>query len=347
MFGKGRECSLCGGRLNSQKICTECGLDNTKCDKQYKINQNVCDGEPLTHVHDEEASRKKSYTDEVPRTKSRMQKAPKKRNAAGIAMVVIIIIVIIGAVGAPLAGLVSSIVDGMSTSSSGIFEGFADLFDESDSYEFAYDPYEYVERELSETGEAYNTTLGQGEYLVGVHLPEGAYTISSVGDYVSVNVNDDENDIWLYVNLDLETQKAEDIRLYRGARIQVYGDATVSFSTQNAQLDEMASIPNPLNEEVLISQGRAEAGVDFEPGVYDVYAESNYGSLDVTIRDEQGEEWDTQYIWLDADSDIENIYRNLVLPQGAVISCEDDLRISLKPSESIASEDYMSYYLPN
>ena len=33
MFGK--RCSLCGGKLNSNGICTECGLDNNKSDKNY------------------------------------------------------------------------------------------------------------------------------------------------------------------------------------------------------------------------------------------------------------------------------------------------------------------------
>ena len=29
----------------------ECGLDNNKSDKNYRINQSECDHEPLTHVH--------------------------------------------------------------------------------------------------------------------------------------------------------------------------------------------------------------------------------------------------------------------------------------------------------
>ncbi len=320
---------MCGGRLNGQKICTECGLDNTKCDKEYKVNQNICDGEPLTHVHNEEEQKKRGRTGRTARAGYRKQPRPERGRAVRILTAMIVIIVLVGAAGPPLIEAVQSMI------------GSA-----SDSYEFDYDPYEYTERELSETGETYDASLGQGEYLVGLHLPEGAYTVSSAGDYVSVNVDDDENSIWLYINLDSETPRAEDIRLYKGARVQVHGDADVSFSTQNAQLDERASMENPLTEEVLLSRGWAEAGVDFEAGVYDVYAKEDYGSLDVTIYDEQGEEWETQYIWLDADSDAENVFRNLVLPQGALISCEDGLRISLKPSEVIASEDYMSYYLP-
>ena len=51
MFG--RRCTLCGGKLDSHNICTECGLDNNKSEKNYRINQSNCDDLPLTHVHRE------------------------------------------------------------------------------------------------------------------------------------------------------------------------------------------------------------------------------------------------------------------------------------------------------
>lgn len=54
MFGK--RCTLCGGKLNSEKICTECGLNNTKYESKYILNQSSCDSRPLTHVHDEKES---------------------------------------------------------------------------------------------------------------------------------------------------------------------------------------------------------------------------------------------------------------------------------------------------
>ena len=50
MFFRER-CSLCGGKLDSNNICTECGLDNNKSEKHYHVNQSSCDGQPLTHVH--------------------------------------------------------------------------------------------------------------------------------------------------------------------------------------------------------------------------------------------------------------------------------------------------------
>ena len=48
-----KRCSLCGGRLDLNKKCTLCGLDNSKNDDNYKhlVNRNACEHQPLTHVH--------------------------------------------------------------------------------------------------------------------------------------------------------------------------------------------------------------------------------------------------------------------------------------------------------
>ena len=72
MFGK--RCTLCGGKLDSNGICKECGLDNKKNDKNYRVNQSSCDGQPLTHVHTEETK---------PPVKERMQKASGNKAPGG------------------------------------------------------------------------------------------------------------------------------------------------------------------------------------------------------------------------------------------------------------------------
>ena len=72
MFGK--RCTLCGGKLDSNGICKECGLDNKKNDKNYRVNQSSCDGQPLTHVHTEETK---------PPVKERMQKASGNKASGG------------------------------------------------------------------------------------------------------------------------------------------------------------------------------------------------------------------------------------------------------------------------
>ncbi|MCQ2508665.1 MAG: hypothetical protein MJ097_07765 [Dorea sp.] len=49
-------CSLCDGRLDSKGRCTFCGLDNTKSDRYYKLNQSDCDDVALTHIHTADGS---------------------------------------------------------------------------------------------------------------------------------------------------------------------------------------------------------------------------------------------------------------------------------------------------
>lgn len=59
---KKKRCTLCGGKLNKEKRCVECGLVNDKDDSQYthRVNQSACDGRSLTHVHSEKKDPKKS-----------------------------------------------------------------------------------------------------------------------------------------------------------------------------------------------------------------------------------------------------------------------------------------------
>ena len=42
-----------------------------------------------------------------------------------------------------------------------------------------YDEYQFAKRQLSETGEAYDEVLTGGYYEVGVHIPEGIYTVEA------------------------------------------------------------------------------------------------------------------------------------------------------------------------
>lgn len=49
-------CSLCDGRLNSEGRCVFCGLDNTKSDRYYRLNQSNCDDASFTHVHEDDGS---------------------------------------------------------------------------------------------------------------------------------------------------------------------------------------------------------------------------------------------------------------------------------------------------
>ena len=157
MFGK--RCTLCGGKLDSNGICKECGLDNKKNDKNYRVNQSSCDGQPLTHVHTEETK---------PPVKERMQKASgnkapggrtqtgpsqsyrppvyqpapgsgqkvrKKRGCIGWISIIIVVIVVLNVIGDTVIPLIQ--------------EKIAGKTDEGYSYEESYevddrDPYESI-----------------------------------------------------------------------------------------------------------------------------------------------------------------------------------------------------------
>ena len=87
----------------------------------------------------------------------------------------------------------------------------------------------------------------------------------------------------------------------------------------------------------------AEAGIDFEPGIYDLSTDANYSYVNITIYDEGGSEWDFRSFDLGPDGGHGEYFRNVVIPEGAVISCED-VGVKLTPSEWIWTTDYLEHY---
>ena len=326
MFGK--SCSLCGSRLNSSGICIECGLDNKKTDAKYVINKSDCDRKPLTHVHEERQADWKKKPSSTKRSMKEYNSYYKKR----IILIVSIVIgfyLVIGIV----AGIVYKISDsGMSMEE----ELLPDMLD---------DPYTYVTREIPPEGEEYSTVLGQGEYVVGIHIPEGIYMCTANGGYASFDVQDEENNIWLYEWVDENQPEYIDLRLYEGAILEVMGDTPLMLYTTNSQ-GGLRYNSNPLGERTAYIASGAVAGEAFEPGVYMLRAEEGYGQVIVEIVDEGGTVIEWKYLWMDAEDDMEGRYANLVLPEGAIVSWEDyeGLRVSLVSSEPIATENYLGYY---
>ena len=104
MFGK--KCTLCGGKLDGNNVCTECGLDNSKSEKNYKINTASCDREPLTHVHEENEKKKKKSAPKQYHM-SAEQKAPKGKSGKKLALVVSIIFLVCGIAG-PVFSLITN-----------------------------------------------------------------------------------------------------------------------------------------------------------------------------------------------------------------------------------------------
>lgn len=318
----GKRCSLCGGKLNSEKRCMECGLDNTKNDDMYKniLNRNTCDDKPLTHVHEEPVvkkrdSQKRSKSERTKQTKKQAKvtgksdmKPVKKRFSTAISIIVVFL------------GIIPSIFNIIS---SGIEER-------------TYESY-------GEVMYTYETYFEPGMYTVGVHIPEGTYDVEIAwGEYGFLEVLEYTQGA-LYTNdfyyMDVEEEyRIDGLYLHEGEMLKISTEMGVLFtSDENLEL-EIAGEENPLTEHYVIT-GEAVAGLDFPAGVYDIYYipgyDGEHGNVGFTVWSEEKQTAvidDVQYF----DSDIgETVYRNLPLTAGSKIWLEDLQEITLMPSDTI------------
>lgn len=356
MFGK--KCTLCGGKLDKNQICTECGLNNSQSEKNYRINQSSCDHMPLTHVHaDTEKTQSEQKTksikkrtewteEKIPKDsdqKKRTQqqysgnvreknKVKKKIRFAVILPVFVVFVLIVQLLGAIIGG----------------------FFYEKTGYE-AMMPYEELEEQgevLSEDGETFETELLSGQYIVGVHLPEGNYISEPQEDYDVVKVSDRKHGIYLYEYKGKEEENyLDDLRLYEGAIVTVSAQKPVLFRTENGQ--PVQTMENPLQDTYEIRAGETmKAGVDFTPGVYDFSLIRGSGKAEAIVCDDSGEEYRNYTFYLGEGNTDGTEFKNLILPEGAEITLEDwsgeeggeGFCLSMQPSEQIVSEDYLGIY---
>lgn len=99
-----KRCSLCGGKLVN-RICTKCGLNNTKTDESYVLDTSGCENQPLTHVHTtmDDPYTGKTITRETLKEMKRYRKKPVNRQSAvGVACTIVVVIFLIAAIGSAL-----------------------------------------------------------------------------------------------------------------------------------------------------------------------------------------------------------------------------------------------------
>lgn len=373
MFGK--RCSLCGGKLNSRGICTECGLDNSKSDKNYRINRSDCDGMPLTHVHEEKEKhrpdrkadhreinhketnhKKRDYgkqgyrmneSDMTGKKRRKHVQTPDITNRRRPLKIVILAIIVIAVLGNLYEEHKYDIEYAIGDAVQGVFQDTGDQ-KTNDTDETDYDHYQYVTREIPKEGERADYELSSGNYVAGVEIPEGIYTVTPKDDYDTVQIDDPENRIYLYEYTEGKKDKIEDIRLYKGAHLTLNCKTTVKLHTDNAQDVEAmgtAGQSNPLTESVDIKgQKTLTAGRDLEPGIYDLSRVSGAGNVDVIIYSDEQEEINSWSQGLSEDGIDGETFHYLVIPENATLEVSEDLKIRLTPSEQIASTDYYGFY---
>jgi hypothetical protein len=373
MFGK--RCSLCGGKLNSRGICTECGLDNSKSDKNYRINRSDCDGMPLTHVHEEKEKhrpdrkadhreinhketnhKKRDYgkqgyrmneSDMTGKKRRKHVQTPDITNRRRPLKIVILAIIAIAVLGNFYEEHKYDIEYAVGDAVQGVFQDTGDQ-KTNDTDETDYDHYQYVTREIPKEGESADYELTSGNYVAGVEIPEGIYTVTPQDDYDTVQIDDPENSIYLYEYTEGKKDKIKDIRLYKGAHLTLNCRTTVKLHTDNAQdveAMETAGQSNPLTESVDIKgQKTLTAGRDLEPGIYDLSRVSGAGNVDVIIYSDEQEEINSWSQCLSEDGIDGETFHYLVIPENATMEVSEDLKIRLTPSEQIASTDYYGFY---
>ena len=373
MFGK--RCSLCGGKLNSRGICTECGLDNSKSDKNYRINRSDCDGMPLTHVHEEKEKhrpdrkadhreinhkgtnhKKRDYgkqgyrmneSDMTGKKRRKHVQTPDITNRRRPLKIVILAIIVIAVLGNLYEEHKYDIEYAVGDAVQGVFQDTGDQ-KTNDTDETDYDHYQYVTREIPKEGESADYELASGNYVAGVEIPEGIYTVTPQDDYDTVQIDDPENSIYLYEYTEGKKDKIKDIRLYKGAHLTLNCRTTVKLHTDNAQdveAMETAGQSNPLTESVDIKgQKTLTAGRNLEPGIYDLSRVSVAGNVDVIIYSDEQEEINSWSQCLSEDGIDGETFHYLVIPENATMEVSEDLKIRLTPSEQIASTDYYGFY---
>lgn len=373
MFGK--RCSLCGGKLNSRGICTECGLDNSKSDKNYRINRSDCDGMPLTHVHEEKEKhrpdrkadhreinhketnhKKRDYgkqgyrmneSDMTGKKRRKRVQTPDITNRRRPLKIVILAIIVIAVLGNLYEEHKYDIEYAVGDAVQGVFQDTGDQ-KTNDTDETDYDHYQYVTREIPKEGESADYELASGNYVAGVEIPEGIYTVTPQDDYDTVQIDDPENSIYLYEYTEGKKDKIKDIRLYKGAHLTLNCRTTVKLHTDNAQdveAMETAGQSNPLTESVDIKgQKTLTAGRNLEPGIYDLSRVSGAGNVDVIIYSDEQEEINSWSQCLSEDGIDGETFHYLVIPENATMEVSEDLKIRLTPSEQIASTDYYGFY---
>ena len=136
-----------------------------------------------------------------------------------------------------------------------------------------YDEYQFAKRQLSETGEAYDEVLTGGYYEVGVHIPEGIYTVEAQDGESAIYLIDDENGIYIWQQIGNDPENPnqaavmDDLRLYDGALLEVKSGAALQFRSDCAQTERLHGETNPLQDSVRVEVGQTmTAGRDFPEG---------------------------------------------------------------------------------
>lgn len=369
-----RRCSLCGGRLSDNK-CTLCGLDNSIYQREremilsYNDSRQKQDSRYMAQPHKTDNGRQRQIQQKTHNPRGRVsslsgtnapqrtapprrpqpQKARSSRRSPAVITAVVILLIAALSLLQPLLRIGRSLLDKLDSFESDSYVSYDDTYD---NYEY-WDPYEYVTEEIPETGDSFDTVIGYGTYIVGIHIPEGVYTAELIaGDGFLVA---EHEEYFLYDSIYFGTDSAydqvterEDFRLYNGEIIDLDSRLIVRLTTENAQPLEQEPQENPLSDPVTLEPGVYTVDNDAVPqGIFDISADTSdpdaYANVILTYPNGTSE-----YYWVDSTYAITSeeysdpSARNIVFPAGTDVTVEYG-DVVLTPSEVYYDVDYSQY----
>jgi hypothetical protein len=184
-------------------------------------------------------------------------------------------------------GACSNPFDSLANQLNGLFsEGESSSVSNSDNGEDSAEAHENALFDYSSLqGVGEQTSLTEGEYVVGKDVPEGRYSVTSNGGRGNFAVTSEAEKRLNSINGILSDEAGDDnatdeiiTYLFEGHTITIYSEEGVTFTPY----DEQVSIDH-------VPTGQYIVGEDFDPGVYEVHSEEteSYYSLDVYNSDFQ------------------------------------------------------------
>ena len=277
-----KECSVCGGNIKRNK-CVQCGLsENSNASSKFSevdFNDNEQGfAEVENNSNGQEFAENNSYGDELYEQEKKQQtyqnthvnSGTKKKKSKDFAKHILMIVLFLVTMYIVVIIVAEWAQGGQSKNK---IEGNAEIVD------FAKNKknYEFLEDTMSETGENYNKVVINGNYKVGVHIPEGIYTIKTINTNSQFGVDDAKNGIHIIeYNYDFDKdERAENIEyrnvyLFDGATLEVYSPGSMELISENAQTSTLKKIePNAVKETIEI-KNEYIAGIDFPEGTYNI-----------------------------------------------------------------------------
>ena len=168
----------------------------------------------------------------------------------------------------------------------------------------------------NKVGDKYSETLAAGDYEVGVHIPEGTYSVqmikSSISNFI---VKDEANKIKysrnLYTSDGIASIKFKNVHLFTGATVKIESNDGAILVSENAQMNSMNQRePNTVKETFTIETDSV-AGIEFPEGTYDITLMSLEGEYGNGKKSSYNQQQTIYTLGIEAIT-----YKNIEFPKG-------------------------------